>query len=219
MLEILEDAFHREKSTRERDGLEFPEPKYEPHHIRSLESSAEILRDTNLLKEVHELERASPDADWEGRAVAREIMAGIAVEETKERLQHFVESQRFASLNLGEHRTGTLREVEARTVTDYAVRFFESQPQREHRHSITTAAKEHHAHLVADFQKARDYHDSIREMATEARGHEPNFTDKERMALEIYAERQSDETIRDQFLVLARGNAMSDREVVVSHER
>ena len=56
-------------------------------------------------------------------------------------------------------------------------------------------------------------------MATEARGHEPNFTDKERMNLEIYAERQSDETIRDQFLVLARGNAMSDREVAVSHER
>ena len=59
----------------------------------------------------------------------------------------------------------------------------------------------------------------IREMATEARGHEPNFTDKERMNLEIYAERQSDETIRDQFLILARGDAMSDREVAVSHER
>lgn len=219
LLEILEDALHREKSTRERNGLELPEPKYEQHHIRSLESSAEILRDANLLKEVHELERASPDADWEGRAVAREVMAGIAVEETKERLRHFVESHRFASLNLGEHRTGTLREVEARTVTDYAVRFFESQPQREHRHSITTAGKEHHAHLVADSQKAHDYHDSIREMATEARGHEPNFTDKERMNLEIYAERQSDETIRDQFLVLARGDAMSDREVAVSHER
>jgi hypothetical protein len=52
---------------------------------------------------------------WEGRAVAREIMAEIGVKETNERLQHFLESKRVASLNLGDHRTGTLREVEART--------------------------------------------------------------------------------------------------------
>jgi len=219
VLEILEDAFHSETTTRHRDGLPAPEPKYEPHHIRSLETSAEILRDNELLKQVHDWERNSSEFDWEGRAVAREIMAGIAVEDTKDRLRHFVESQRVASLNLGENRTGTLREVEARTVTDYAVRLIESHGQRDHRHSVEIAAKRHHARLVADFEQAREYHESAREMATEARGREPNFTDKERMNLEIYAERQSDEVTRAHFLELVRAEGSAEREVANALER
>jgi hypothetical protein len=96
--------------------------------------STETLRDPKLLVEVHEWEKNAskndPQINWEGRAVARE-MSGIAVQEPKERLEHFLESKKVASLYLGDHRTGTLREVEARTITDYAIRLFESQPQRE----------------------------------------------------------------------------------------
>jgi len=43
-------------------------------------------------------------------------VSGIAVQETKERLEHFLESKKVASLNLGDHRTGALREVEAANV-------------------------------------------------------------------------------------------------------
>jgi len=50
-----------------------------------LQASAETLRDSNLLREVHEWEKAASNVDrdvgWEGRAVAREIMAGVAVDE------------------------------------------------------------------------------------------------------------------------------------------
>ena len=40
-------------------------------------------------------QRTIPQINWEERAVAREIMSGIAVQETKERLEHFLESTRF----------------------------------------------------------------------------------------------------------------------------
>jgi hypothetical protein len=170
-----------------------PEPRYERYQINSLEASAETLRDSNLLHEVHEWEKHSARSDsginWEGRAVAREIMARITVEQTKERLQHFLDSKRVASLNLGHHRTGTLREVESRTLTDYLVRAIESQGHWDYRHSVESAAHETHNRLVKDFDKAMDYHEVVRELASEAQGREPNFTDKEEINLEIYAGR------------------------------
>jgi len=123
MLGILENAYGSEERARANDGRAIPEPKYERYQINVLEASAETLRDLQLIKEVHDWEKnASKDdggINWEGRAVAREITSQLSVEETKERLQHFLESQKVASLHLGNHRTGTLREVEARTVTEY----------------------------------------------------------------------------------------------------
>jgi hypothetical protein len=218
MLDVLENAYLTEQRSRLRNGAEMPEPKYESHQVNRLESSAETLRDPRLIKEVTDLERIAfkndPEINWEGRAVAREIMSGVAVDETKERLQHFLESKRVASLNLGDHRTGTLREVEARSLTDYLARAIESRGQRDHRHSITNAAREHHGRLVSDFEKARDYHDVAHELASEVQNREPKFTDKEKISLEIYAERQNDEAERERYLELARSEGASkDREV------
>src|ERR1051326_4525711 len=178
MVDVLQNAYESEERSRARNGEAMPEPKYERYQINSLEGSAETLRDPALLREVHELEKASgknePEMTWEGRAVAREIMAEIGVKETSERLQNFLESKRVASLNLGDHRTGTLREVEARTLTDYLARAIESTQQREHRHSINLAQREHHARLVSDFEKAKDYHNTARELASHVQGHDPH---------------------------------------------
>src|SRR5205807_8813148 len=146
---------------------------------------------------------------WEGRAVAREIMSEIAVAETRGRLQHFLEVKRVASLNIGEQRTGSLREVEARTLTDYLARAIESRGQRDHRHSIQLAAREHHGRLASDFEEARDYYATARELASGAHGSEPQFTDKERINLEIYAERVNNDLERDQYLALARSDQES----------
>jgi hypothetical protein len=154
------------------------------YEMRALESSAELLRDHELLREVHEWERktsrSDSSIDLHGRAVARGIMSGIAAEETKERLQRFLDSARVASLNLGHHRTGTLREVEARTLTDYLARAIESSGARDYRRLVKAAAHEQHGRLVKDFDKAMNYHEATREMAAEAQGREPQFTDKEK---------------------------------------
>jgi MobL relaxases len=223
-LDVLENAYVTEQRSRSRNGAAMPEPKYESYQMNRLESSAETLRDPRLIKEVNDLEKIAfkddPEINWEGRAVAREIMSGITVEETKDRLQHFLESKKVASLNLGEHRTGTLRDVEARTLTEYLARVIESREKRDHRHSITVAAREHHGRLISDFQKARDYHDAARELASEAQERNPAFNDKEKMNLEIYAERQNDAAERERYLELARSdNHSQDREVSMSQSR
>jgi hypothetical protein len=219
----LEKAYISEQRTRGREGKEVPEPKYEVHQMRALESSAELLRDHELLREIHEWERktsrSDSSIDSEGRAVAREIMSGIAAEETKARLQHFLDSARVASLNLGHHRTGTLRKVEARTLTDYLARAIESSGARDYRRLVKAAAHEQHSRLVKDFDKAMNYHEAAREIAERSQGRNPQFTDKERINLEIHAERQNDETLRAEFLSLARNDTLMDREIAASRER
>jgi MobL relaxases len=223
MVDVLEQAYASEQHSRIRDGSVMPKPKYEGYQIRTLEASAETLRAPELLREVHERERAAtknePEIGWEGRAVAREITSGLAVQETRERLQQFLESKRVASLPLGNHRTGTLREVEARTVTEYlAHAVMDSREQRDHRHAVKLAASEHHGRLMNDFEKASDYHKAARELASEATGRDPQFTDKEKINLEIYAERQNDAAERERYLGLARGESHS-QELDISASR
>jgi hypothetical protein len=49
----------------------------------------------------------APEMTWKGRSVAREIMSEIAVEETRGRLQHSLETKRVASLTgRSSHRRG-----------------------------------------------------------------------------------------------------------------
>ena len=85
MVDVLENAYASEQRSRTRNGLSMPEPKYERHQINALEASAETLSDPKLLREVHEWEKTAsksdPEIDWEGRAVAREIISRLAVEE------------------------------------------------------------------------------------------------------------------------------------------
>jgi hypothetical protein len=220
MVDVLQNAYEIEDKARGRNKEVMPEPTYERNQINALESSAETLRDTQLLKEVHEWEKKhEPEITWEGRAVAREVMSEVAVRQTNERLQSFVESKRIVSLNIGDYRTGTLREVEARTLTDHLVRALETNHQRDHRHSINLAAHDHHGRLVSDFEKAKDYYATARDLASDSNSREPNFTDKERINLEIYAEQQNDEMTRDQFLELARTDDRSERDVVGSRDR
>jgi hypothetical protein len=222
MLGVLENAYASEERLYVRNGQNMPEPIYERHQINSLEASAEILRDSNLLREVHEWEKqaskSDSEIDWEGRAVAREITSQLAVEQRQERLQHFLESRNVASLHIGEHRTGSLRQVEARTLTDYLARAIESHAHREFRHSVKTAAKDNHGRLINDFEKASSYNEAARALASETNKREPKFTDKDKINLEIYAERQTDPQGRERLMELARASESrpQEREVSVS---
>src|SRR5215510_2554800 len=221
LVEVLENAYSLERHQRLQNGLSMPKAKYERHQILSLEASAEVLQDVKLLRDVHEWEKNDREINWERRAVAREITSEIAVEVRRERLEHFLESKKVASLHLGEHRTGTLREVEARTLTEYVTRALtESREQREYRHDVKLAAHAHETRLVSDLERAEQYHQSARELAAEAKDRNPQFTDKEKINLEIYAERQNDESEREKYLELAHGSEQSqDRELSVSLTR
>jgi len=161
LVEVLENAYRSEQHQRLQNGLSMPEVKYERHQILSLEASAEVLQDVKLLRDVHEWERTASkneEINWEGRAIAREITSEIAVEVRRERLEHFIESKKVASLHLGEHRTGTLREVEARTVTEYVVRALTESPgQREYRRDVKLTARAYEARLTSDLDRAEQY--------------------------------------------------------------
>jgi MobL relaxases len=221
MVEVLGNAYTLEQHQRMQNGLSMPEAKYERHQILSLEASAEVLQDVKLLRDVHEWEKNDREINWEGRAIAREITSEIAVEVRRERLEHFLENKKVVSLHLGEHRTGTLREVEARTLTEYIARSLtESQEQRQYRHDLKTTGRAHETRLVSDLERAEQYHQAARELASEAKDRNPQFTDKEKINLEIYAERQNDESEREKYLELARGSEQSqDREMSVSINR
>jgi len=221
MVDVLGNAHTLEDRLRGQNGLSMPERKYERPQILSLEASAEVLQDAKLLRDIHEWEksasRSDPQINWEGRAIAREITSRVALQERTERLDHFLESKKVTSLHVGEHRTGTLRQVEARTVTEYIVRAVtETQEQLQYRQDVKLAAHAHETRLVNDLERAEQYHQAAHELAAEAKYRNPQFTDKERINLEIYAERQSDESERERYLELARGHKQSqEREIPV----
>jgi len=221
--DVLKRAYNSEERSREWSGRTMPNPEYSGDHVKSLEASAEVLRDTRLLSEVHEWEKAASKHDqkinWKGRAVAREIMAEVGARETRQRLEQFLETKRVASLHLGNYRIGSLREVEARTLTDYLARLIETTAQREYRHTVRLAAGEHHGRLLTEFEKASEYHNATRELASSASSRNPKFTDKEKINLEIYGERQTDPQERERFLGLARDNGHAQEREVFSRSR
>jgi hypothetical protein len=97
-------------------------------------------------------------------------------------------------------------EVEARSLTDYVARtILASREQRDHRHALKSAPQDHQSRLASDFGKAADYYATARELASEAKDLEPQFSDKEKINLEIYAEGQNELAERERYLEMARG--------------
>ena len=88
--------------------------------------STETFRDPKLLVEVHEWEKnasKNDPPDQLGRACCRtRDHVRHRRSETKERLEHFSRKQESRFTLSGDHRTGTLREVEARTLIEYLAR-------------------------------------------------------------------------------------------------
>ncbi len=60
--------------------------------------------------------------------------------------------------------------------------------------------------MVKDFEKAQKYHEAARDLSSEAGDRKPKFTDKEKINLEIYAERQTEPQNRERLMELARGS-------------
>ncbi|MDX6575419.1 MAG: hypothetical protein QOE96_1372 [Blastocatellia bacterium] len=98
-------------------------------------------------------------------------------------LYALLRNKKVASLHLGNHQTGTLREVEARSLTEYLARtILETPGQREHRQSVKSADSEHHSRLVSDFDKASDYHEAARQLATEAKNRDRSLLTRRRLS-------------------------------------
>jgi hypothetical protein len=135
--------------------------------------------------------------------------SSLAVAESPERLEHFLESKRVAPLHLKNHYTGNLRYVKARTLTEYLARVIETPAQRDHRQTINSRPRNIMNRLIKEFEKAQPYHEATSGLSWEPREQKPKFTGKEKINLEIYAERQMDPQNREPLMALARGSRRS----------
>jgi len=231
LVEVLTRVHESEKASRSLDGRALPHPEFTREELCRIEANAEATRDAGLLRQLDEFEkrfnernspteRIKPEEQL-GRALAREIMAEVVYRESAERLANFNERADAQPLAIeskdGRINVHRLKETKSHSVVERALRpLLEKPAARETRHAIEAASANSQARLVTDFEKSRAYLEAAREVAgslgTELREQAiekshlmPAFTPKERINLEIYAERQADPRERAHYLDLARG--------------
>lgn len=155
------------------------------------------------------------------RVAARETVAEVAYRESAERLAYY--NERGDSLPLaiesidGRLSVHRLKDTKPRSLVERALRpLIEKPAARETRQAIETASAHSRARLITENEKSRAYLEAAREIAGNLRAEAreqgidisrlvPEFTPKERINLEIYAERQTEPTERERYLGLARG--------------
>ena len=204
-----------------------PALEFTREELSRIEANAEVTRDAGLLRKLDAFEKGStPPERRLGRAVAREIVAEVAYRESGERLATFKQKEDVQPLAIervdGRLSVHQLRETKPHSVIERMLKpLLEKPAGRETRVAIETAASNSHSRLVADHEKNRAYLQAAREIAgelnVEVNGRStdkahvvPQFTAKESINLEIYAERQANPQDRDRYLRLARGE-VADR--------
>ena len=222
LVEVLGAAYEKESATRSGDGRLMPRPEFSREELGRIEANAEVTRDAELLKRLDGFEKHSLTPERRlGRAAAREIMAEVACRESAERLATFKEKGDAQPLviersdgRLSVHR---LKETRPHSVVERMLRpLIEKPDDRGTRVAIEAAASNSFSRLAADHEKNRAYLQAARELAdalrVEVNGRTidktqpaPEFTAKESINLEIYAERQPDSQDRERYLRMARG--------------
>ena len=231
LVEVLTRVHESETASRSLDGRVMPQPEFTREELRRIEANAEATRDAGLLRQLDEFEKRFNERSSQserikpeerlGRAMAREIMAEVAYRESAERLANFNERSDAQPLAIeskdGRINVHRLKETKPHSVVERALRpLLEKPAVRETRHAIEAASANSQARLVTDYEKSRAYLEAAREIAGSLRAEVreqaidksqmvPAFTPKERINLEIYAERQADPRERAHYLSLARG--------------
>jgi hypothetical protein len=231
LVEVLTRIQESEAVSRSRDGQTMPQPEFTREELRRIEANAEATRDATLLRQFDEFESFYIERDTQNervtpeqrlsRAAAREIVAEVAHRENAERLAHYNERGDSQPLAIeskdGRISVHRLTETRPRSLVERALRpLVENSAARDTRHAIEAASANSQAQIVADYEKSRAYLEAAREIAGSLRAEArqlgidstrlmPEFTPKERINLEIYAERLADPTERAHYLGLARG--------------
>ena len=231
LVEVLTRIQESEAASRSRDGRSMPDLEFTREELRRIEANAEVTRDSQLLRQVDEFEKHNIERDSQhervtpeqrlSRAMGREIVAEVAYRESAERLAHYNERGDSQPLAIeskdGRISVHRLKETRPHSLVERALRpLLENSAARDTRQAIEAASANSRALLVAENEKSRAYLEAAREIAgnlrAEAREQRidstrltPEFTPKERINLEIYAERQTDPAERERYLSMARG--------------
>jgi len=171
-------------------------------------------------------ERISPERLL-ARALGHETMAEVFLREDAEGLSNFNDRKEVQPLLIeapdGRLFTHTFKDTEPRSILERIARpLFEAPAERELREAIRTSLEHQQRHLTDDLEKSRVYFEAAREIAGElSPGRNqgslenlpaPEFSPKEEMNIEIYAERLADEIRREHYLGLIdpeRNSALS----------
>ena len=230
-LEVLTRIHESETASRSRDGRDMPQPEFTREELHRIEANTEVTRDAQLLRQLDEFEKHNIERDAKAervtpeqrlsRAVAREIMAEIAYSESAERLAQYNERGDSQPLAIndkdGRISVHRLKDTRQHSLVERALRpLIEKPAARETRHAIEAASANSHARLMTENERSRAFLEAAREIAGSLRAEAreqgidstrlmPEFTPKERINLEIYAERRTDPMERERYLGLARG--------------
>jgi hypothetical protein len=170
-------------------------------------------------------ERFNPAEGW-GRAPARAAVAEIFHRESNERLVAFERRGEIQPLLIetpeGRLITHSLQSTRPQSLIEQATRpLIETEASAKLRHGVEQAFAHYENRLKADFERSAFYLEAAREIVSaqaaeraSRAGQElpapvPALTPKQAMAIEVYAERQTDPKERDHLLSLARGAASS----------
>jgi len=234
LLDTLARAYSRESALRERSGLPAPAPQFTREELERASDNIETARDAAALRQLSVFERRfnayadpkerfKPTEGW-GRAPARALMAEIFHRENNERLIAFEQRGEIQPLLVetseGRLITHRLQDTRPRSLIEQIARpLVEPQARRELRNDVEQAFAQYENRLKTDFEQTHSYLEAAREIAsaqaaerTARAGHElpepePALTPKQRMTIEIHAERQTDPKEREHLLSLARGEA------------
>jgi hypothetical protein len=227
LVEILSQAHERESERRAQTRLVMPEPKFTRDEFERIADNAATTRDAAMLRRLHELEgqtnsyadpkERTPPERRLARALGRETMAEVFLHESAERLSNFHDRKEVQPLLIetpdGRLITHRFKDTEPQSILERIARpLIESPAERELREAVQTALQHQQHHLAADLEKSRVYYEAAREIAGElSPGRNsgkplnlpaPEFSPKEEMNIEIYAERLTDERRREHYLGL-----------------
>jgi hypothetical protein len=153
-------------------------------------------------------------------------MAAIALRESGERLANFQGRSELQPLLIetpdGRLLTKRLEDTKPNSLAERVLRpLIEREADRELHDAIRAAFAQYRDHLLSGYEKslfyaatAREISGLLREEAKDRAGAErasPDFTSKERINIEIYAERLTDPSERESYLRLARGETTPER--------
>jgi hypothetical protein len=236
LVETLSRIETRESAFRALSGQAMPEPLFTRKELERVAANLEVTRDAAALRQLHEFEkqfnsygpvkeRRSPEQEM-GRALARETMAEILQRESAERVANFQMRSELQPLRIeltgGGLLTKRLEDTKPNSLAERVLRpLIERGTERELHDAIRAAFTQYRDHLLSGHEKSLSYLAATREIAgllhTETKEHAgaekaaPEFTPKERINIEIYAERLTDPKEREHYLRLSRGELPPER--------
>lgn len=227
LVEILSQAYERESESRAQTGQAMPDPKFKRDEFERIADNAATTRDAATLKRLDGFERqfnsyADPKERVEperrlARARGREAMAEVFFQESADRLSKFQDRGEAQPLLIettdGRLITQSVRDTAPRSILEQITRpLIEAPAARELREATQTALEHQRQNLVSDLEKSRTYYEAAREIArllSPERNYDgpgymtpPEFSSKEERNIEIYAERLTDERLRERYIGL-----------------